>query len=104
MEIVYKKLTENELGTVIKMRISQLTVETYLSDYFSTRLACGNINVLATYGIPSCMLPEDVKTVEDVFAKCDNMEVYVSTFGLESDSYTNGFSKKRNEKVCRQTS
>ncbi len=31
MEIVYKKLTENELGTVIKMRISQLTEE-YASD------------------------------------------------------------------------
>ena len=31
MEIVYKKLTENELGTIIQMRIDQLTEE-YASD------------------------------------------------------------------------
>ena len=64
-------------------------VEGYLTDYFSTGLACKNIHVWATYGIPACMVPGDVKTVEDVFEKCDNVQIYVSTFGLDKDNAQN---------------
>lgn len=61
-------------------------VEEYLSDFFGTRLACDGIHVWATYGEPVCMVPGDVKTVEDVFAKCGNIEIYVSTYGLDRDT------------------
>ncbi len=60
-------------------------VEEYLSDYFADALDCEDIHVWATYGVPACMVPGDVKTVEDVFAKCDNIQIYVSTFGLDRD-------------------
>ena len=61
-------------------------VEEYLTGYFTTALDCSAIYVQATYGVPVCMVPGDVKTVEDVFAKCDNVQIYVSTFGLDSDT------------------
>lgn len=60
-------------------------VEEYLNDFFRTNLGCEDIKVQATYGIPSCMVPGDVKTVEDIFAKCDNIEIYVSTYGIDKD-------------------
>jgi hypothetical protein len=61
-------------------------VEEYLTDYFSAALDCDDIHLWATYGVPVCMIPGDVKTVEDLFAKCDNVQIYVSTFGLDRDS------------------
>lgn len=35
------------------------------------------------------MIAGDVKTVEDVFAKCDNIQIYISTFGLDRDRAKN---------------
>ncbi|MBQ4364597.1 MAG: hypothetical protein II782_11415 [Oscillospiraceae bacterium] len=61
-------------------------IETYLSDYFDTALICDEFHVWATYGVPANMVPGDVKTVEDVFAKLDNIQIYVSTFGLDRES------------------
>lgn len=58
----------------------------YLNDFFSRELDCDDLHVWATYGVPVCMVPHDVKTVEDIFAKCDNVEIYVSTFGLDRES------------------
>ena len=58
----------------------------YLTDHFKTELDCKDIYVLATYGRPACMVPRDVETVEDILEKCDNIEIYVSTCGLDRDS------------------
>lgn len=60
-----------------------------LSDYFDALLDCEAIHVWATYGKPACMVPGDVKKVQDVFAKCDNVQIYVSTFGLAGDDAKN---------------
>ena len=32
------------------------------------------------------MIPQDVKTVEDVLTMCDNLQIYVSTYGLNGES------------------
>lgn len=64
-------------------------VENYLNDFFTAGLGCGKIDVWATYGVPACKVPGDVKTVDDVLTKCDNIEVYVSTFGLDRDKAKN---------------
>ena len=61
-------------------------VEAYLNSYFADALDCHDIYVWTTYGTPVCMVPGDVKTVDDVFAKCDNIRIYVSTYGLDRDS------------------
>lgn len=60
-------------------------MEDYLTDYFAARLDCSGIHVWTTYGVPVCMVPGDVKTVEDVFAKSDDIHIYVGTFGLNRD-------------------
>ena len=64
-------------------------VEAYLNSYFADALDCHDIYVSTTYGTPVCMVPGDVKTVDDVFAKCDNIRIYVSTYGLDRDSVEN---------------
>ena len=61
-------------------------VDEYLSDYFGKVLECDSVHAWAVYGTPVCMVPGDVKSVEDVFSKCDNIEVYVSTTGLDRES------------------
>ncbi len=61
-------------------------VEKYLTTLFEKDLDCKQIYVWETYGTPVCMIPQDVKTVEDVLAKCDNLQIYVSTYGLNGDS------------------
>ncbi len=61
-------------------------VEEYLTGFFADALGCDDIHVWATYGVPVCMVPEDVKTVEDIFAKCGDIQIYVSTFCLEGDN------------------
>ena len=61
-------------------------VEEYLSGYFETSLDCSDIHILVTYGVPACMVPGDTKTVDDIFEKCDNIQIYVSTFGLDADT------------------
>ncbi len=80
---VYVSLTDPEVRYDDYLRQD---VEEYLSDYFSAGLGPDDIHVWAAYGEPACMVPEDVKTVDDVFAKCDNIEIYVSTFGLDRDN------------------
>lgn len=61
-------------------------VDEYLADYFGTGLDCEDLYVWAAYGTPVCMVPGDIKTVEDVVTKCDNLQIYVSTYGLDGDS------------------
>ncbi|MBP5385405.1 MAG: hypothetical protein J6Y57_10620 [Lachnospiraceae bacterium] len=64
----------------------QPDLEEYLTAYFADALACEDIQIWATYGVPVCMVPGDVKTVEDIFAKCDNIVLYVSTVGLNREN------------------
>jgi hypothetical protein len=61
-------------------------VEEYLNDFFKSRLDCEDIHVWTTYGVPVCMVPGDVKAAQDVFTKCDNIKIYVSTYGLDRDT------------------
>ena len=37
-------------------------------------------------GLILFILPQDVKTVEDVLTMCDNLQIYVSTYGLNGES------------------
>ena len=83
---VYVSLTDPEIRYDDYLRPD---VEEYLTDYFAAALDCSDIHVWVTYGVPVCMVPGDVKTVEDVFAKCDNVQIYVSTYGLDRDSAKN---------------
>ena len=61
-------------------------VDDYLADYFSNTLEYEDIYVWTTYGVPVCEVPGDIKTIEDVTSKCDNLSIYVSTYGLKRDS------------------
>ena len=83
---VYVSLTDPETRYDDYLRQD---IDEYLSDYFAAELDCDDIHVWATYGVPVCMIPGDVKTVEDVFAKCDNIQIYISTFGLDRDRAKN---------------
>jgi hypothetical protein len=61
-------------------------VEKYLATLFEKDLDCKRIHVWGTYGTPVCMIPGDVKNAEDVLTKCDNLQIYVSTYGLNRES------------------
>lgn len=61
-------------------------VDAYLTDYMSAALDCEDIYVWATYGTPVCMIPGDIKTAEDVINNCDNIQINVSTCGLNRDN------------------
>ena len=61
-------------------------VEEHLSEYFAAQLECEDIYVWERYGVPVCMVPGDVKNVEDVIEKSDNLKIYVSVYGLNRDS------------------
>ena len=77
---VYVSLTDPEIRYDDYLRED---IDGYLSEYFAGALDCDDIHVWATYGFPVCMVPGNVKTVEDVFADCDNIEIYVSALGLD---------------------
>ena len=80
---VYVSLTDPEVRYDDYLRQD---TEEYLNAYFADALDCTDIQVWATYGVPVCMIPGDVKSVDDIFEKCDNVQIYVSTFGLDRDS------------------
>ena len=61
-------------------------VEMYIAELFESGLDCKQIYVWETYGTPVCMIPGDVKTIEDVLTKCDNLRIYISTYGLNRES------------------
>ena len=58
----------------------------YIAELFESGLDCKQIYVWETYGTPVCMIPGDVKTIEDVLTKCDNLRIYISTYGLNRES------------------
>ncbi|MBR4574154.1 MAG: hypothetical protein IKO16_04525 [Lachnospiraceae bacterium] len=60
-------------------------LQEYLTDHFKTELECKDLHVFATYGRSVCMVSQDIETVEEILAKCDNIEIYVSTCGLDQD-------------------
>ena len=61
-------------------------VEEYLSEYFAEKLECEDIYVWERYGVPVCEVPGDIKSIEDVIEKCDNLKIYISSNGLNRDS------------------
>ena len=83
---VYVSLTEPDIRYDDYLHAD---VDEYLNDYFAECLDCEDIYVWTTYGRPVCMVSGDVKTVEEIFEKCDNIKIYVSTYGLEKNSTEN---------------
>ena len=68
----------------------QADYDEQLTQYFSEQLRCDDIFVMTTYGgTIRCGVPMEIKTFEDLTAKCENIEITVSVTGLDKDSVQN---------------
>ena len=65
----------------------QQDVDDRITAYFKEKLGCADVFVYTTYGAYQirCGVPAEIVTYEDLIEKCDNIEIYVSTYGLERD-------------------
>ncbi len=60
-----------------------------IEEYFGSVLKAESIYYTVTYGTPARLLGADITTYDELITECDNMEIQIRTYKLDTDSVGN---------------